>query len=83
MDEFGAGNKTIYVVFDEESEFSGPRRPTLRPDQVVGKHVPYKNLKIACLNMLFLLISLFLIRSVGYVCLKMLSSWYRIDKRKT
>ena len=24
--EFQPGNKTIYVVFDEESEFSGPRR---------------------------------------------------------
>ena len=33
--EFRPGNKTINVVFDEESEFSGPRRPTLLPDQVV------------------------------------------------
>ena len=32
--EFRPGNKTIYVVFDEESEFSGPRTPKLRPDQV-------------------------------------------------
>ena len=23
--EFRLGNKTVYVVFDEESEFSGPR----------------------------------------------------------
>ena len=26
MVEFTPGNKTIWVVFDEESEFSGPRR---------------------------------------------------------
>ena len=32
--EFQPGNKTIYVVFDEESEFSGPRTPQLRLDQV-------------------------------------------------
>ena len=32
--EFQPGNKTIYVVFDEESEFSGPRTPKLRLDQV-------------------------------------------------
>ena len=25
IDEFRPGNKTIYVVFDEESEFAGPR----------------------------------------------------------
>ena len=31
--EFRPGNKTIYVVFDEESEFSGPRTPKLSPDQ--------------------------------------------------
>ena len=31
---FSLGNKTIYVVFDEESEFSGPRTPKLHPDQV-------------------------------------------------
>ena len=32
--EFTPGNKTIYIVFDEESDFSGPRTPKLRPDQV-------------------------------------------------
>ena len=32
--EVRPGNKTIYVVFDEESEFSGARTPNLRPDQV-------------------------------------------------
>ena len=32
--EFQPGNKTIYVVFDEESEFSGPRTPKLSLDQV-------------------------------------------------
>ena len=34
IDEFRPGNKTICVVFDEESEFSGPRTPKLSPDQV-------------------------------------------------
>ena len=32
--EFTPGNKTIWVVFDEESDFSGPRTPKLSPDQV-------------------------------------------------
>ena len=32
--EFRPGNKTIYVVFDEESDFSGPRTPKLSLDQV-------------------------------------------------
>ena len=41
--EFSPGNKTIYVVFDEESEFSGPRTPNLSPDQVCEESVPYKN----------------------------------------
>ena len=40
--EFRPGNKTIYVVFDEESEFSGPRTPKLRLDQVLEENVPYK-----------------------------------------
>jgi len=35
MDEFRPGNKTIYVVFDEESKFSGPRTPKLSLDPVV------------------------------------------------
>ena len=36
--EFQPGNKTIYVVFDEESEFSGPRTPKLSLDKVfLGK----------------------------------------------
>ena len=34
MGEFNPGNKTIYVVFDEESDFSGPRTPKLSLDQV-------------------------------------------------
>ena len=38
--EFRPGNKTIYVVFDEESEFSGPRTPTLSPDQFVEENEP-------------------------------------------
>ena len=42
--EFQPGNKTIYVVFDEESEFSGPRTPKLSLDQVlfIGKTSPTK-----------------------------------------
>ena len=32
--EFRPGNKTIYVVFDEESEFSGPRTWKKSLDQV-------------------------------------------------
>ena len=38
MDEFAPGNKTIYVVFDEESEFPGPRTPKVSPDQVVEEN---------------------------------------------
>ena len=34
MGEFRPGNKTIWVVFDEESDFSGPRTPKLSLDQV-------------------------------------------------
>ena len=44
MYEFRPGNKTIYVVFDEESEFSDPRTPTLSLDKVVEENVPYRNL---------------------------------------
>ena len=41
--EFQPGNKTIYVVFDEESEFSGPRSPKLSLDQVFQeKRTPEK-----------------------------------------
>ena len=44
--EFQPGNKTIYVVFDEESEFSGPRTPKLSLDQVfLEKRPPEKNKK--------------------------------------
>ena len=35
--KFRPGNKNIHVVFDEESECSGPRTPTLSPDQVFLK----------------------------------------------
>ena len=56
--EFRPRNKTIiYVVFDEESEFSGPRMPKMSPDQVFEENVPYKNV---CVNMLCLLISCFI-----------------------
>ena len=53
--EFRPGNKTIYVVFDEESEFSGPRTPKLRPCQVFKENIPYTSL---CFNLFVLLISL-------------------------
>ena len=39
------GNKTIYVVFDEESECSGPRRPKLSPDQVFQEKRPQTKLR--------------------------------------
>ena len=51
--EFQPGNKTIYVVFDEESEFSGPRTPKLSLDQAFRKNVPYKKYvyyNFICLN---------------------------------
>ena len=63
--EFRPGNKTIYIVFDEESEFSGPRRPKLSPDQVFEESVPYKKL---CFNMfVILLISLFVLSVQGVI----------------
>ena len=62
--EFRPGNKTIYVVFDEESEFSGPRTPKLSLDNFFDENVPYKK----CFsNLHFLLISFFYICSGGYV----------------
>ena len=54
--EFRPGNKTIDVVFDEESEFSGPRRPKLCPDQVCEENRPYKMLKNILLNMFVLFV---------------------------
>ena len=56
MDEFTPGNKTIYVVFDEESEFSGPRRQKLSPDQVVYKKRTQKKLSknILLMNLEFI-----------------------------
>ena len=63
--EFRPGNKIIYVVLDEESEFSGPRTPKLRPDEVFEENVPYTNIWKKY-NLLFLLTSLFLICSGGY-----------------
>ena len=44
IDEFRPENKTIYVAFDEESDFSGPRTPKLSLDQVVEENVPYEKL---------------------------------------
>ena len=52
--EFRPGNKTMYVVFDEESECSGPRMPKLSLDQVLlGKAYPRKIVKIRLVNPLF------------------------------
>ena len=46
IDEFRPGNKTIWIVFDEESELSGLRMQKSSPDQVVeGKRTPEKNKK--------------------------------------
>ena len=39
--EFQPGNKTIYVVFDEESEFSGPRTPKLSLAKFLFKEKTY------------------------------------------
>ena len=61
--EFSPGNKTTYVVFDEVPENSGPRAPKLSLDTVFEENAPYRNL---CFNLFVLLISLFLICSVGY-----------------
>ena len=45
--EFRAANKTIYVVFDEESDLLGPRTPKLSIDKVFQeKRTPEKNKKI-------------------------------------
>ena len=43
----------MYVVFDEESEFSGPRTPKLSPDQVFEESIPYKTLLV---NVIFSLL---------------------------
>ena len=43
MGEFNAGNKTIHVVFDEESELLGPRTPKLSLDHFfLEKRTPEK-----------------------------------------
>ena len=62
--EFRPGNKSIWVVFDEESECSGPRTPKLSLDQVVEENVSYKKW---CSNMFVSLLVVYLFR--GYVCL--------------
>ena len=59
--EFRPGNKTIYVVFDEESEFSGPRTPNLSLDQVAYENVPYKKIMF---SLLFLLVSFLSVQGV-------------------
>ena len=95
--EFRPGNKTIYVVFDEESEFSGPRTPKLRPDQVFDENVPYKKIENVIFKyVLFLLISFVLICSPGYkktirrffvdaveLCLKQLSETKGKENNRT
>ena len=43
--DFRPGNKTIYAVFDEESEFSGPRTQKLSLDQVVQEKRPLEKIK--------------------------------------
>ena len=51
--KFRPGNKTIYVVFDEESEFSGLRMPKLCPGQVFQEKVPYKHLFVVFIFFLY------------------------------
>ena len=46
--EFRPGNKTIYVVFDEESDVSGPRMPKLSLDEVFEENIPYKAHVLIC-----------------------------------
>ena len=41
--EFRPGNKTIWVVFDEESDWLGPRLYVFVQTQFLEKGVPYKN----------------------------------------
>ena len=51
--DFRPGNKTICPVFDEDSEYSGPRTSNLSLDQVVlGKAYP---ITMCCLLSLFLI----------------------------
>ena len=58
--EFQPGNKTIYVVFDEESEFSGPRTPKLRLDNFfLGKTFPIQIWKTYFFLLINFLIPLF------------------------
>ena len=43
--EFRPGNKTIWVVFDEESDFLGPGTPKFRLDQVFEEKRTLTNFK--------------------------------------
>ena len=81
MGEFRPGNKTIYVVLDEESDVLGPRRYFLGLGQVFRKNVPEKEYVLIIFSYFFL----------GYVFPKQLgldSSWgfwdleIRIPRRK-
>ena len=58
------GIKTIYEVFDEESEFSGPRTPTLSLDEVFQENVPCKNLKNIFFHVFFSLLVFFIVHRV-------------------
>ena len=60
--EFRPGNKTIWIVVDEESEFSGPRTPKLSLDQVF---LGNRNLQQFIAQFVVLLISYFSICSGG------------------
>ena len=77
--EFRPGNKTIWVVFYVESEFSGPRAQFLSPDRVFWKNVPYKNFEnfeISCF-------SLFLPRCSAYGKPAKMRRTPRINQGKT
>ena len=47
--EFRPGNKTIYTVFDEESDFQVKNKHVLRPE---GKNKEKRNFKNLCFNLL-------------------------------
>ena len=61
--EFRPGNKTIYTVFDEESDFQVKNKRFLRPEGKNKEKRNFKNLKNYVFNLLFFFFCFFLIRS--------------------
>ena len=60
--EFRPGNKTIYTVFDEESDFQVKNMQFLCPD---GKNKEKRNVKNLCFNLLFFFSCLFFNMFIG------------------